>query len=339
MHMDIEARVRRAEELFHEGYNCSQSVVLAFADLTGVDEALLEKISIGLGGGVGRLREVCGAVSGMAMVAGFICDRCGCGDGSASGGSAGVADNDGSGDGVSVGGVSGDGVSAGSLRIGADGGVSGGGVSAGGVSGDGVSAGSHRTGADGGVSGGGVSVGSLRTDAGARRAEQKKLAYSLVQELAGKFREENGSIVCHDLLNLRVNAAKAARDGKASGVDGAAGAGGVAGSSTGIGVADAVGVSVGVGVSGTEGTSVVDADASGTDGVAGTDGVVVSSAGIGVPDAVGTAGEAVSGGLAGPSAYSPVPQERNEAYYKARPCQKLVGCSARIIAEYIAKNY
>ena len=265
MHMDIEARVRRAEELFHEGYNCSQSVVLAFADLTGVDEALLEKISIGLGGGVGRLREVCGAVSGMAMVAGFICDRCGCGDGSAPGGSAGVADSDGSGDGVSAGG----------LRTGADGGVSGGGVSV------------------GGVSGGGVSVGSLRTDAGARRAEQKKLAYSLVQELAGKFREENGSIVCHDLLNLRVNAAKAARDGKASGAD----------------------------------------------GVAGTDGGVVSSAGIGVPDAVGTAGEAVSGGLAGPSAYSPIPQERNDAYYKARPCQKLVGCSARIIAEYIAKNY
>lgn len=284
MHMDIEARVRRAEELFHEGYNCSQSVVLAFADLTGVDEALLEKISIGLGGGVGRLREVCGAVSGMAMVAGFICDRCACGDGSAPGGSAGVADSAGSGGGVSVGGVSGDG------------------VSVGGVSGDGVSAGSLRTGADGGVSGGGVSAGSLRTDAGARRAEQKKLAYSLVQELAGKFREENGSIVCHDLLNLRVNAAKAARDGKASGVDGAVGTSGDAGAS-------------------------------------GTDGVVVSSAGIGVPDAVGTAGEAVSGGLAGPSAYSPVPQERNDAYYKARPCQKLVGCSARIIAEYIAKNY
>lgn len=276
MNMDIEARVRRAEELFHEGYNCSQSVVLAFADLTGVDEALLEKISIGLGGGVGRLREVCGAVSGMAMVAGFICDRCGCGDGSAPGGSAGVAESDGSGDGVSAGGVSG------------------GAVSAGGVSGGGASV--------GGVSGGGVSAGSLRTDAGARRAEQKKLAYSLVQELAGKFREENGSIVCHDLLNLRLNAAKAARDGKASGVDGAAGTSGDAGAS-------------------------------------GTDGVVVSSAGIGVPDAVRTDGGTKSGGLAGPSAYSPEPQERNEAYYKARPCQKLVGCSARIIAEYIAKNY
>lgn len=303
MHMDIEARVRRAEELFHEGYNCSQSVVLAFADLTGVDEALLEKISIGLGGGVGRLREVCGAVSGMAMVAGFICDRCGCGDGSASGGSAGVADSDGSGGGVSVG----------SLRTGADGGVSGGGVSVGVADsdgfGDGVSAGR--------VSGGGVSAGGLRTDAGARRAEQKKLAYSLVQELAGKFREENGSIVCHDLLNLRVNAAKAARDGKASGADVVAGASGTDG------------------VAGTSG----DAGASGVDGVAGTDGGVVSSAGIGVPDAVGTDGGTMSGGLAGPSAYSPVPQERNEAYYKARPCQKLVGCSARIIAEYIAKNY
>lgn len=292
MHMDIEARVRRAEELFHEGYNCSQSVVLAFADLTGVDEALLEKISIGLGGGVGRLREVCGAVSGMAMVAGFICDRCGCGDGSASGGSAGVADSDGSGGGVSVGRVSGDGVSVGSLR----------------------------TDADGGVSGGGVSVGSLRTDAGARRAEQKKLAYSLVQELAGKFREENGSIVCHDLLNLRVNAAKAARDGKASGVDGA------------VGASDSADV---LGSSGASGA----AGASGVDVVAGTDGVVVSSAVIGVPDAVGTDGGTMSGGLAGPSAYSPVPQERNDAYYKARPCQKLVGCSARIIAEYIAKNY
>ena len=241
MNMDIEARVRRAEELFHEGYNCSQSVVLAFADLTGVDEALLEKISIGLGGGVGRLREVCGAVSGMAMVAGFICDRCGCGDGSAPGGSAGVADSDASGggasvggvsgDGVSVGGVSGDGVSAGSLRTGADGGVSGGGVSVG----------SLRTGADGGVSGGGVSAGSLRTDTGARRAEQKKLAYSLVQELAGKFREENGSIVCHDLLNLRVNAAKAARDGKASGDAGASGTDGGVVSSAGIGVPDAAG--------------------------------------------------------------------------------------------------
>ena len=312
MHMDIEARVRRAEELFHEGYNCSQSVVLAFADLTGVDEALLEKISIGLGGGVGRLREVCGAVSGMAMVAGFICDRCACGDGSASGGSAGVADSDGSGGGVSVGVAdsdgSGDGVSAG--------GVSGGGVSVGGVSGDAVSAGV----ADSAGSGGAVSAGGLRTDAGARRAEQKKLAYSLVQELAGKFREENGSIVCHDLLNLRVNAAKAARDGKASGVDGA------------VGTSDSADV---LGSSGASGA----AGASGVDVVAGTDGGVVSSAGIGVPDAVGTDGGTKSGGLAGPSAYSPIPQERNDAYYKARPCQKLVGCSARIIAEYIAKNY
>lgn len=317
MHMDIEARVRRAEELFHEGYNCSQSVLLAFADLTGVDEALLEKISIGLGGGVGRLREVCGAVSGMAMVAGFICDRCGCGDGSASGGSAGVADSDGSGGGVSVGGVSGDAVSAGGLRTGADGGVS-----VGGVSGDGVSVGSVSGGevSASGVSGDGVSASGLRTDAGIRRAEQKKLAYSLVQELAGKFREENGSIVCHDLLNLRVNAAKAARDGKASGVDGA------------VGTSDSADV---LGSSGASGA----AGASGVDVVAGTDGGVVSSAGIGVPDAAGTDGGTKSGGLAGPSAYSPVPQERNEAYYKARPCQKLVGCSARIIAEYIAKNY
>lgn len=64
-------RSERAEELFFEGYTCAQSVVLAFADLTGVDRAVLERLSAPFGGGMGRLREMCGAVSGMAMLLGL----------------------------------------------------------------------------------------------------------------------------------------------------------------------------------------------------------------------------------------------------------------------------
>ena len=63
----------RAVELFHEGYNCSQSVFTAFAHRFNIDEETAKKISAGLGGGVGRMREVCGAVSGAAMVIGSIC--------------------------------------------------------------------------------------------------------------------------------------------------------------------------------------------------------------------------------------------------------------------------
>lgn len=63
----------RAVELFKEGYNCSQSVFTAFAHRFGIDEETAKKISAGLGGGVGRMREVCGAVSGAAMVIGSIC--------------------------------------------------------------------------------------------------------------------------------------------------------------------------------------------------------------------------------------------------------------------------
>lgn len=57
---------------FMKGYNCSQSVVLAFADMIPIDEALLLKLSSSFGGGIGRLREVCGAASGMFMVAGLL---------------------------------------------------------------------------------------------------------------------------------------------------------------------------------------------------------------------------------------------------------------------------
>lgn len=64
-------RTQRAVELFKSGFNCSQSVFAAFAGDFGMDEETALKVSAGLGGGVGRAREVCGAVSGAAMLVGF----------------------------------------------------------------------------------------------------------------------------------------------------------------------------------------------------------------------------------------------------------------------------
>ena len=62
----------RAGELFLAGYNCSQSIVVAFCDLTGLSEEFSAKLSSSFGGGMGRMREVCGAVSGMLTVAGLL---------------------------------------------------------------------------------------------------------------------------------------------------------------------------------------------------------------------------------------------------------------------------
>ena len=62
----------RAKEYFREGYNCAQSVALAYADITALDEQMVATITASYGGGMGRLREVCGAVSGMAFLASFI---------------------------------------------------------------------------------------------------------------------------------------------------------------------------------------------------------------------------------------------------------------------------
>ena len=108
-----EERALRAKEFFNKGYNCAQSVALAYADITSLDEEMVAKITASFGGGMGRLREVCGAVSGMAFVASFI-SPCP------------TADN----------------------------------------------------------------------------AEAKKANYALVQHFAEKFREQNGSIVCRQLLGL-----------------------------------------------------------------------------------------------------------------------------------------
>lgn len=59
-------------ENFTRGYNCAQSVVLAFSDLLELDEGTLSRLSCSFGGGMGRLREVCGSVSGMFIVAGLL---------------------------------------------------------------------------------------------------------------------------------------------------------------------------------------------------------------------------------------------------------------------------
>ena len=57
---------------FKKGYNCAQSVVLAFQDLLPAEEAMLSKMASSFGAGMGRLREVCGSVSGMFMAAGLL---------------------------------------------------------------------------------------------------------------------------------------------------------------------------------------------------------------------------------------------------------------------------
>ena len=65
---EIEKRVERAVENFMAGYGCCQSVVAAFADLYGLDDTLAKKVAAGFGGGVGRMRMMCGAVSGIVML-------------------------------------------------------------------------------------------------------------------------------------------------------------------------------------------------------------------------------------------------------------------------------
>ncbi|MCR4565661.1 MAG: C-GCAxxG-C-C family protein, partial [Bacteroidales bacterium] len=76
MKMDLEQeamrRSDRARAYFREGYNCAQSVALAFSDVIGEDPERIAKALSGFGGGMARLREVCGCVSGMAFVAGYL---------------------------------------------------------------------------------------------------------------------------------------------------------------------------------------------------------------------------------------------------------------------------
>lgn len=73
--LELDKRVERAVENFMAGYGCCQSVVAAFADLYGLDDTLAKKVAAGFGGGVGRLRMMCGAVSGIVMLVGLDCGQ------------------------------------------------------------------------------------------------------------------------------------------------------------------------------------------------------------------------------------------------------------------------
>lgn len=111
---EIQQRVDKAIALFKKGFNCSQAVFAACADIYGIaDEALALRLAASFGGGIGRMRETCGAACGMFMLAGLE-------NGSATPGD----------------------------------------------------------------------------------AEGKKQNYALVQKLAAKFKDENGSLICSELLGI-----------------------------------------------------------------------------------------------------------------------------------------
>ena len=112
--IDIEERVERAVGFFKEGYNCSQSVVAAYADIYGFTQEQALRMSASFGAGIGRMRETCGAACGMFLLAGL---ETGCTD--------------------------------------------------------------------------------------PKSAEGKGANYAVVQDLAAKFRDINGSIICAELLGLR----------------------------------------------------------------------------------------------------------------------------------------
>jgi C_GCAxxG_C_C family probable redox protein len=72
---ELDARVQRAVDNFMSGYGCCQSVVAAFADLYGFSDEQAKRVAAGFGGGVGRLRMMCGAVSGIVMLVGMDCGQ------------------------------------------------------------------------------------------------------------------------------------------------------------------------------------------------------------------------------------------------------------------------
>lgn len=67
----MEERIELAVSLFKEGYNCSQSVVAAFADMYGFTREQALKMAASFGGGIGRMRQTCGAACGLFMIAGL----------------------------------------------------------------------------------------------------------------------------------------------------------------------------------------------------------------------------------------------------------------------------
>ena len=71
MEINKQKRMKRAEELFMQGFNCSQSVAAAFADVYGYTEEQMLRVSAGFGAGIGRLRLSCGAFNAMALLTGL----------------------------------------------------------------------------------------------------------------------------------------------------------------------------------------------------------------------------------------------------------------------------
>lgn len=72
---EADKRIQKAVELFMSGFGCGQSVVAAFADLYGIDQNTALRLGNGFGGGVGKMRMMCGAVSGMVILAGLDSDE------------------------------------------------------------------------------------------------------------------------------------------------------------------------------------------------------------------------------------------------------------------------
>ena len=68
---EIEGRVEKAKMLFKQGFNCSQSVFAACADIYGMDEETALRVAASFGGGIGRMRQTCGAACGMFLLAGL----------------------------------------------------------------------------------------------------------------------------------------------------------------------------------------------------------------------------------------------------------------------------
>lgn len=71
----LSARVEQAVDNFMQGYGCCQSVLAAFADLYGLDDTMAKRIAAGFGGGVGRMRMMCGAVSALVILVGLDCGQ------------------------------------------------------------------------------------------------------------------------------------------------------------------------------------------------------------------------------------------------------------------------
>ena len=72
MKYTLEQRKERARELHRQGFNCSQCVVMVFDDIHGLSQDVAARASAGFGGGMGGMRQVCGAVSGMVMLEGLV---------------------------------------------------------------------------------------------------------------------------------------------------------------------------------------------------------------------------------------------------------------------------